>query len=188
MDMKQASANAERVVRVHNGWIMLPVLIGLLVADVVLLIFAIQDGAQTMGQLQTAFVVGSVLLLPVCAILLKGFFTLQPNEARVLVLFGGYKGTVRTSGFHWGNPFYTNGSQMNGALAQNGGIQARLAGRKLDTGAGVRHDCVRNKISLRARTLNGEKLKEIDKRGKPIEIAAVVVWRVEDTAHAAFDD
>ncbi|HEY4710129.1 MAG TPA: SPFH domain-containing protein [Candidatus Acidoferrales bacterium] len=187
MDMKQASANAERVVRVHNGWIMLPVLIGLLVADVVLLIFAIQDGAQTMGQLQTAFVVGSVLLLPVCAILLKGFFTLQPNEARVLVLFGGYKGTVRTSGFHWGNPFYTNGSQMNGALAQNGGIQARLAGRKLDTGATSRHDLYRNKISLRARTLNGEKLKVNDKRGNPIEIAAVVVWRVEDTAHAAFD-
>ena len=74
MDMKQASANAERVVRVQNGWIMLPVLIGLLATDVVLLIFAIQDGAQTMGRLQTAFVVGSVLLLPVCVILLKGFF------------------------------------------------------------------------------------------------------------------
>ena len=45
----------------------------------------------------------------------------------------------------------------------------------------------RNKISLRARTLNGDKLKVNDKRGNPIEIAAVVVWRVEDTAQAMFD-
>src|SRR6185436_12910583 len=81
-----------------------------------------------------------------------GFFTLQPNEARVLVLFGAYKGTVRTSGFHWTNPF----------------------NRKI-------------RISLRARNLNGEKLKVNDKRGNPIEIAAVVVWRVEDTAQAMFD-
>src|SRR5437870_11236765 len=43
-------------------------------------------------------------------------FRSQPNEARVLLLFGDYKGTVRTSGFHWGNPFYTNGSQQLGAL------------------------------------------------------------------------
>jgi regulator of protease activity HflC (stomatin/prohibitin superfamily) len=45
----------------------------------------------------------------------------------------------------------------------------------------------RNKISLRARTLNGEKLKVNDKRGNPIEIAAVVVWRIDDTARALFD-
>jgi regulator of protease activity HflC (stomatin/prohibitin superfamily) len=45
----------------------------------------------------------------------------------------------------------------------------------------------RRKISLRARNLNGERLKVNDKRGNPIEIAAVVVWHVEDTAKAAFD-
>jgi regulator of protease activity HflC (stomatin/prohibitin superfamily) len=187
MDMKQAAANAERAIQVQNGWIMLPVLAGLLLADIVLLIFAIEDGAQTMGQSQTGVIVGSILLLPVCAILLKGFFTLQPNEARVLVLFGGYRGTVRTSGFHWGNPFYTNGSQAAGPLAQSAGIQGKLAGTKQGTGAASQHALSRNKISLRARTLNGDKLKVNDKRGNPIEIAAVVVWRVEDTAHAAFD-
>jgi regulator of protease activity HflC (stomatin/prohibitin superfamily) len=85
----------------------------------------------------------------------KGYFTLQPNQARLLVLFGQYKGTVRQSGFHWANPFYS-----------------RLP--KLE-------------ISLRARTLTVEKLKVNDKQGNPIEIAAVVVWRVEDTAQAAFD-
>lgn len=81
-----------------------------------------------------------------------GFFTLQPNEACVLILFGAYKGTVRESGFHWTNPFMS-----------------------------------KRKISLRARNLNGDKLKVNDKVGNPIEIAAVVVWRVQDTAQAMFD-
>jgi regulator of protease activity HflC (stomatin/prohibitin superfamily) len=84
---------------------------------------------------------------------LIGHFTLQPNEARVLILFGAYRGTVRRSGFHWANPFYT------------------------------RHA----KISLRAHNLNSDKLKVNDKRGNPIEIGAVVVRRVADTAQAMFD-
>lgn len=81
-----------------------------------------------------------------------GYFTLQPNEAAVLLLFGTYKGTVRSEGLNWTNPFNT-----------------------------IR------KISLRARNLNSEKLKVNDKSGNPIEIAAVIVWRVEDTAKASFD-
>jgi len=83
----------------------------------------------------------------------KGHFTLEPNEARVLVLLGNYKGTVRTSGFSWANPLYSIG----------------------------------NKISLRSHNMNTETLKVNDKRGNPIEIAAVVVWRVNDTAQAMFD-
>ena len=82
----------------------------------------------------------------------SGFFTLQPNEAAVLILFGAYKGTVRDSGFFFTNP-----------------LNKRV------------------KISQRARNLNGEKLKVNEKRGNPIEIAAVVVWRVQDTAQAMFD-
>ena len=81
-----------------------------------------------------------------------GLFTLQPNEATLLLLFGAYVGTVRESGFHWANPFYT-----------------------------------RKKVSLRLRNLQGEHLKVNDKQGNPIEIAAVVVWRVADTARATFD-
>ncbi len=81
-----------------------------------------------------------------------GFFTLQPNEAAVLVLFGKYVGTVRVSGFHWANPFY-----------------------------------LKKKVSLRRRNLNGATIKVNDLRGNPIEIAAVVVWRVEDAAKASFD-
>ena len=83
---------------------------------------------------------------------LCGHFTLQPNGACALVLFGDYHGTVRESGFYWTNPFMT----------------------KL-------------KISLRARNMETQKLKVNDKRGNPIEIAAVVVWRVDDTSQALFD-
>jgi regulator of protease activity HflC (stomatin/prohibitin superfamily) len=96
----------------------------------------------------TAVGIESTVFILACC----GFFTLQPNEARVLVLFGSYKGTVRTSGFHWTNPF-------NSKFA----------------------------LSLRSRNLNGERLKVNDKQGNPIEIAAVVVWRVQDTAQALFD-
>jgi regulator of protease activity HflC (stomatin/prohibitin superfamily) len=100
----------------------------------------------------------------------------------VLVLFGEYKGTVRRSGFHWGNPFYTNGQSM--AMQ----FQAAAAAKSGEKGAHAPNKKTsRMKISLRARNFNGDKLKVNDKRGNPIEIAAVVVWRVEDTAQAMFD-
>lgn len=185
MNTKQATVNLERVVRVQNGWVMLVVVIGLLLGDAVLLIFSVQDGTRASDQPHASLVVACLLFLVVCVIMLRGFFTLQPNEARVLVLFGDYKGTVRTSGFHWGNPFYTNGYQQVGRLSVGGEIQSKLTGTK--TGASSRQTMGRNKMSLRARTLNGDKLKVNDRRGNPIEIAAVVVWRVEDTAQAMFD-
>jgi len=81
-----------------------------------------------------------------------GFFVVQPNEGRVLVLFGKYIGSVRDSGFHWANPF-----------------------------------AIKKHISLRIRNFNSEKIKVNDKHGNPIEIAAVVVWRVVDTSRALFD-
>ena len=113
--------------------------------------------------------------------LLAGFFTLQPNEARVLVLFGKYRGTVRESGFHWGNPFYSNGQQI-GVVGAVPVEPSKAAGR--GRGKGTFN---RNKISLRARTINVEKLKVNDKRGNPIEIGAVMVWRVQDRAVFVLD-
>jgi regulator of protease activity HflC (stomatin/prohibitin superfamily) len=187
MNMKQAAANAERVVRVQNGWLMLAVVVGLLLAGLGLLVFSFENGTSTTGQPHASLIAASLLLLAVCVVLRKGFFTLQPNEARVLVLFGNYGGTVRTSGFHWGNPFYTNGSQQFGGLSAGAEMQSKLASAKTNTGLTWRQTLGRNKMSLRARTLNGDKLKVNDKRGNPIEIAAVVVWRVEDTAQAMFD-
>jgi regulator of protease activity HflC (stomatin/prohibitin superfamily) len=128
---------------------------------------------------------GSILVFIASIVMMPGFFTLQPNEARVLILFGDYKGTVRESGFHWGNPFYANGGQ--GMMERMAEMQQQAAAAKSGTPAPARKGTTRNKVSLRARTLNVERLKVNDKRGNPIEIAAVVVWRVRDTAQAVFD-
>ena len=83
---------------------------------------------------------------------LFGLFVVNPNEAKVLQLFGRYVGTVRDSGWKWANPFYT-----------------------------------KRKVSLRIRNFESNHLKVNDNHGSPIEIAAVVVWRVVDTAEAVFE-
>ena len=110
-------------------------------------------------------------------ILMLGHFSLQPNEARLLILFGEYRGTVRRSGFYWANPFYARTrARLPMTSADPAKVGAHPLGRALNS-----------KISLRANNFNSPTLKVNDKRGNPIEIAAVVVWRVEDTARAAFD-
>jgi regulator of protease activity HflC (stomatin/prohibitin superfamily) len=187
MNAETLRTNRERTVRVRNGWIMLPLWIAFFVGDVALLIFSIVAGVNSIGHPLVGPLILAALMLPVSVLLLTGFFTLQPNEARVLILFGSYKGTVRESGFHWGNPFYSNGPQQAagaGGAPDTGG--KGVAGRSGAVSLG-RKGGDRNKISLRARTLNGEKLKVNDKRGNPVEIAAVVVWHVRDTAQASFD-
>lgn len=177
MNTNQAGVSQEQVVRVQSGWFMLPLLIFCMLADIALLIYSLTE--QVGGQPYWPFFIVSVPVLPFLALLMSGFFTLQPGEARVLVLFGAYKGTVRSSGFHWGNPFYSRGPQA--------GLAAQIAEAKAAKAGGRRTSASNNKISLRARTLNGDKLKVNDKRGNPIEIAAVIVWRVEDSAKAMFD-
>jgi regulator of protease activity HflC (stomatin/prohibitin superfamily) len=91
-------------------------------------------------------------LISVGLLCMRGFFTLEPNEAAVMVFFGNYAGTARNSGFHWANPFYA-----------------------------------KRRLSLRAHNLTTPILKVNDERGNPIEIGAVVVWRVQDTARAIFE-
>jgi regulator of protease activity HflC (stomatin/prohibitin superfamily) len=174
------TANKEKVVTLANGWVMLVLLLGLLLADVALVIFAIKDGGETQGHPRLELFIPTMVMMPILIILLTGLFTLQPNEARLLLLFGKYKGTVRSSGLHWGNPFYSNGPQQ-------GSWQARLAAARGSAPSAGQKPSSRNKISVRARTLNGDKPKVNDKLGNPIEIAAVVVWRVGDTAQAMFD-
>lgn len=187
MNSSPVSPNHERIASVQNGWAMFFILLIFFFGDIGLLVLAVKGGIETTGQPDGSLLFLSIFLLPVLVILSKGFFTLQPNEARVLVLFGDYRGTVRSSGFHWGNPFYSNGPWQANFVLQTADIQARLAGAKSAAAGSARSSLGRNKISLRARTLNGDKLKVNDKRGNPIEIAAVVVWRVHDTAQAIFD-
>jgi regulator of protease activity HflC (stomatin/prohibitin superfamily) len=181
MNTSKQNRSQERPVRVFNGWALLPVNLLLLLGSPALLIYSIAAGVQRQGQPYWWLFVPAILLIIGSCIMLFGFFALQPNEARVLVLFGEYKGTVRESGFHWGNPFYSNGPSQASHLAAS--AAAAKTGEK--PAPAKRHP--RMKISLRARNLNGDRLKVNDKRGNPIEIAAVVVWRVEDTAQAMFD-
>ncbi len=158
------AVNRERVVSAFPGAPMLGLFLLILVSVPAYFTTEPGPGGHTLGMV--------VLVLTVLC--LTGFFTLQPNEARVLILFGRYKGTVRKNGFYWANPFYSKGRlQVNAGGNAAAAPTARFA--------------VRNKISLRARTLNGVPLKVNDKRGNPIEIAAIVVWRVADTAQALFD-
>ena len=91
-------------------------------------------------------------LLVIILFIAPGFFTVNPNGSKVLVLFGAYKGTVRENGFHWANPFFT-----------------------------------KQRISLRARNFDSERVKVNDKVGNPILINVIAVWRVRDTFKAAFE-
>jgi regulator of protease activity HflC (stomatin/prohibitin superfamily) len=86
-------------------------------------------------------------------VLCSGFFVVNPNEGRVLQLFGQYSGTVRTPGLRWANPFYS-----------------------------------KRRVSLRVRNFETQsRLKVNDLEGSPIEISAVVVWKIVDTAQASFE-
>ncbi len=140
-------AQGTQEVNVHamSGWPMLVFVIALVIAAIVAFVFGLTERITPL-----AIASGPTFLLAV--LLCPGFFTVPPNIARVLLLFGKYKGTVRDEGFRFTNPFMT-----------------------------------KKVVSLRAHNLNGEKIKVNDRAGNPIEIAAVVVWRVHNTAQAAFD-
>lgn len=166
----------EKVVSAMNGWPMLFIVAALILSPIGCFIRAAIYENTAMG------VLGLVLLV-LGIFLAFGFFALQPNEGRVLVLFGRYCGTVRESGFYWANPLYSRGS---GSLAHS--MACATAAQKSPGTVAVHIPPVRKtKISLRLRNFNSEKLKVNDKKGNPIEIAAVVVWKVEDTAQAMFD-
>ena len=187
MNAETMGTNRERAVTVLNGWIALPVAILLLVGGFTLFIYSIVAGVNELQHpIWVLFFVGLIGAF-VGIVMLPGFFTLQPNEARVLILFGAYRGTVRVNGFHWGNPFYSNGGQSFGSTRRVADAEVNVAKGKLPGGPRQRRSQSRHRVSLRARTLNGEKLKVNDKRGNPIEIAAIVIWRIQDTAQATFD-
>jgi regulator of protease activity HflC (stomatin/prohibitin superfamily) len=172
-------AATERVVSAWNGWTLLFLNIALLVGAAYLL--KLTDGGGS------ASVVARLIGL-IGVAMLFGYFTLQPNEARVLILFGAYKGTVRTSGFHWANPLYARSrgkAQLNTTMSNEGVGRNRLSGPRTQGATGFQ--VLKTKLSLRANNFNSDTLKVNDKRGNPVEIAAVVVWHVENTAQAVFD-
>jgi len=188
MEANLVSRNSEREARARSGWGMLAADILLMIASVVILVVAgiLGDAGKLSAGEGWALVGPGILLLLVGILLMPGFFTLEPNETRVLVLFGAYKGTVRQGGFRWGNPFYSNGPSVKVRDAGTGEASAAGGAKKTSSARTVKK-FARYKISVRARTLNGPKLKVNDRRGNPVEIATVVVWRVRDTAQAVFD-
>ena len=136
----------ERQVSVLSGAFGLMVTIGLFIAAIYVGVGAVSESHPLL-----------LLTIAVPLMLLgffsaAGLFTVQPNQAVVLILFGSYVGTVRRSGWWWTNAFNT-----------------------------------RKRVTLRVRSLNGNTIKVNDHAGNPVEIAAVVVWKVLDTAQATFD-
>jgi len=193
MDGQQTSLNHEKEIKALSGWPMLVAVIAIFAAGVAVLVAAAvmgDDGGLSPGAIWSLVGPGIVLLI-LGALLSPGFFTLEPNETRVCVLFGSYKGTVREGGFRWANPFYSNGpvAKPAGDTAARDAVLAAAAATASKKGQASRmpKKHPRYKISVRARTLNGPKLKVNDRRGNPVEIANVVVWRVKDTAQAVFD-
>lgn len=176
------SASNENQTNAVNGWIMLIFNLALLIGAIAWFVWLVAH-AEKSHEDPGILLLAPILIAVLAIILLKGHFTLQPNEARVLILFGAYKGTVRQSGFWWANPLY---SRIRGCSLPTGSSAPERA--KVSTNiATLLQRGLSAKISLRARNFNSERLKVNDKRGNPVEIAAVVVWRVEDTAKAAFD-
>ncbi len=135
----------EREVRGFSGWGFLILLFAVLFGGSYALVQAARDAA-----LWSVLLWSFVLVLDIGGF--GGFSVVNPNEARVLILFGVYKGTIKTPGFWWVNPL-----------------------------------TIRRRMSLRIRNFESGKLKVNDYDGNPIEIAAVVVWRIVETFEALFN-
>lgn len=130
----------ERERSVASGWIALSVLLLLLFGAVFVIIF-----------MPIVLKILAAIWIPIDFFLMAGLFFINPNEARVLQLFGKYVGTARQEGLRYANPLYS-----------------------------------KRRISLRVRNFETGKMKVNDVGGNPIEIAAIVVWKVIDTAEACF--
>src|SRR6266498_4795036 len=131
MNAETLVTNKERAVTVFNGWIALPLAILLLLGGLTVFIYSIVAGVNELKHpIWILFLVGPIGVF-VGTVMLPGFFTLQPNEARVLILFGAYRGTVRVSGFHWGNPFYSNGGQPSSMTRRIAEAEGNIAKGKL---------------------------------------------------------
>jgi regulator of protease activity HflC (stomatin/prohibitin superfamily) len=123
------------------------------------------------------FVPVVVILCMVAALIsARGLTIVQPNQARVLLLFGKYKGTVKTSGYYWVNPFFNK--KKISLRIQNFETGSILTPERKDASG----------ISTIPKSRSGGKPSKVnDRDGNPIEISAVVVWRVVDTAEALFE-
>lgn len=145
------------------------------VAGILLAPFLIVMGAAS-GYFGILLIPLGILSLVGSVIGIFGMMAIAPNSSRVLLLFGQYIGTVKDSGFFWVNPFYSKKK-----------VSLRI--RNFETGSATNPE-TKNKEGVvthpRTRTA-GKPSKVNDRDGNPIEISAVVVWKVVDTAEALFE-
>jgi regulator of protease activity HflC (stomatin/prohibitin superfamily) len=126
--------------------------LGMLLLFLLLFLAAIGTLIYTVRMALGLGVIVSVLVMIGSILGLAGLYVVNPNQSKVLQLFGDYIGTTKIAGLRWANPFYS-----------------------------------KKAVSVRTRNFETGKLKVNDKAGNPIEIAAVVVWKVVDTAEALFN-
>ena len=161
--------------RNRNGMFMLLTLMAGIIGSLVLAVVCFNASAYN-GWMAIPGVVSMAAAI-VCAVCLSGLKVLKPQEALVLTLFGKYIGTLKGEGFYWVNPFC---AAVNPAaytvLNQSGDVKSALASEPKGM-----------KMSLKIMTLSNNKQKINDCLGNPVEIGIAVMWRVVDTAKAAFN-
>jgi regulator of protease activity HflC (stomatin/prohibitin superfamily) len=135
----------ERELRGSSGWLCVFLISAALIGASYGLVLAARASTAWGGVL-------CVLVLLIDGVCVAGFTVVNPNQAKVVTLFGVYKGSIKVPGFWWVNPLTT-----------------------------------RRQLSLRVRNFESGKLKVNDHDGNPIEIAAVVVWRIVETFEAVFN-
>jgi regulator of protease activity HflC (stomatin/prohibitin superfamily) len=159
----------ERLIRPATGWLALFVCLGLMLLGV----FTVIGGIVTSSALLAIL---GIVMVPPGFVGLFGLMAIAPNSSRVLLLFGDYRGTVKASGFFWVNPFFSK-------------KKVRLRIRNFETGSSStpeRTDGAGKVLQAKSRSASRPS-KVNDRDGNPIEISAVVVWKVTDTAEALFE-
>ncbi len=161
----------ERTFRPTTGWFPLVICLALLLGGPALIVYSVTGWGLRVGIL----VLGVLAILLGC-LALFGFQAIAPNQARVYLLFGTYKGSASISGFFWVNPFYSKKK-----------ISLRV--RNFETGSTMHPEKKdqQGKVIEPKRRTGGRPSKVNDRDGNPIEISAVVVWKVVNTAEALFE-
>ena len=162
----------EKPFRPISGWPVLILCVGLLVAAPVWMVFV----ATTSPDPPPWPFLFAALMIVVAVVAVFGFQAVPPNDARVLLLFGEYKGSITESGFFWVNPFFSK-------------KRISLRVRNFETGSITTPEKkdVAGKIVQQKSRSAGRPSKVNDRDGNPIEISAVVVWKVVNTAEALFE-
>jgi regulator of protease activity HflC (stomatin/prohibitin superfamily) len=161
----------EKVYRPASGWPALALCLALFFAGPALILYT----ALLRDPPIWPFALGALMVLA-SAVMVFGFLAIAPNDARVLLLFGDYKGSVTQSGFFWVNPFFSK-------------KRISLRVRNFETGSITtpeQKDATGKILQHKSRSA-GRPSKVNDRDGNPIDISAVVVWKVVNTAEALFE-